>query len=42
MVLEMLIEWEKPGDDQGIASSVSAVLYFPGSTFSDWSCQAFD
>lgn len=41
-ILEVLIEWERPRDNEGMASSVSAVLYFPCSTLSDWSCQAFD
>lgn len=41
-VLEVLIEWEWPGDKEGTASSLSAGLYFLCSTLSDWSCQAFD
>lgn len=33
VVLEMLIEWERPGDDHGMASSVSAVLIFLAQLF---------
>lgn len=39
---KMLMEWEWPRESEGMASSVSAVLYFSSSTLSDYSCQAFD
>lgn len=33
---------EVPRECEGMASSVSGVLYFPSSALPDWSCQALD
>lgn len=41
-VLGKPIQWEQRRDDEGMASSMSAVLCFPHSALSVWSCQAFD